>query len=107
MRRKRRTSTFKQAPNIPYVTFQPQAYQGVQRGINMIADVVRPTLGPVPRIVAVEPIEPGHNKRPELLDNGGLIARRILQLPDRDADMGAMFLRNVLWRQHERAGDGT
>jgi len=68
--------------------------------------VVRPTLGPLPRLVGVEPIGPG-DKRPEVLDNGAVIARRILALPNRDQDMGAMFMRHVLWRQHERAGDGT
>ena len=36
---------------------------------------------------------------PELLDDGGAIARRILQLPDKDADVGAMLLRETLWRQ--------
>jgi chaperonin GroEL len=41
------------------------------------------------------------------LDDGGTIVRRIIALPDRDQDMGAMFLRHVLWQQHEKAGDGT
>lgn len=91
---------------IPSVVFQPNAQQSVQQGIDLIADVVGPTLGPLPRLVGVEPIGPG-DKRPELLDNGALIARRILALPNRDQDMGAMFMRHVLWRQHERVGDGT
>jgi chaperonin GroEL len=47
------------------------------------------------------------DKTPEVLDDAGLIARRIIQLGDRDADPGAMFLRHVLWRVHEEAGDGT
>ena len=46
-------------------------------------------------------------KIPELLDNAALIARRVFQLPDRDADMGAMFVRHILWRVHEQIGDGT
>jgi chaperonin GroEL len=106
MPKKRPTSTFKQIPRTPAVTFQPRAYRDFQRGINLLADLIRPTLGPLSRAVAIEPVAPG-DKRPELLDNGGLIARRILQLQDRNADMGAMFLRHVLWRQRERAGDGT
>jgi len=44
---------------------------------------------------------------PELLDDGGVIARRILELPDRDEDMGAMFVRHLLWHLHEKVGDGT
>jgi chaperonin GroEL len=47
------------------------------------------------------------NERPEILDDGGTIARRIVALPNRDQDMGAMFMRHVLWQQHEKAGDGT
>jgi chaperonin GroEL len=44
---------------------------------------------------------------PELLDNGGLIARRIIQLPGWEQDVGAMYLRDVLWRLHDQVGDGT
>jgi chaperonin GroEL len=92
--------------NTSRLVFQPDAYQGMQKGINIIAAAVRPTLGPMPRLVAVDPISRG-NVQPELLDNGGVIARRIQQLPDRDADMGAMLLRHLLWKQHELEGDGT
>jgi chaperonin GroEL len=88
------------------VVFQPATYKGMQKGINQMVDAVRPTLGPHPRVVAIERIA-GRDKTPELLDNGALIVRRILELPDRDADMGAMFIRQVLWRVHEKVGDGT
>jgi chaperonin GroEL len=89
----------------PRVVFQPGAYRGIQRGINQMVEAVRPTLGPLPRIVAIERMARG--KAPELLDSGGVIARRIVQLPDRDADVGAMFVRHMLWRLHEKVGDGT
>ncbi|UCC62324.1 MAG: chaperonin GroEL [Anaerolineae bacterium] len=87
------------------VVFQPTTYRSMQRGINQMVEAVRPTLGPLPRAVAIERADRG--KMPELLDSGGVIVRRILELPDRDADMGAMFLRQVLWRVHEQVGDGT
>jgi chaperonin GroEL len=77
----------------------------MQRGINQMVDAVRPTLGPRPRVVAIENVF--RDKTPELLDNAALIARRIIQLPDRDADMGAMLVRHMLWRLHEEVGDGT
>ena len=89
----------------PRVVFQPSAYQGLQRGINQMVEAVRPTLGPLPRIVAIERMT--RSRTPELLDNGGVIARRIIQLPDRDEDVGAMFVRHMLWRLHEKVGDGT
>ncbi len=85
--------------------FQPDASLSLQRGINLIVDALRPTLGPIPRTVAVS--QALDNKPPELLDKGGLIARRISDLPDRDADMGAMLLRQMLWQLYEDCGDGT
>jgi hypothetical protein len=33
----------------PRVIFNPAAYRGFQRGVNLVADAVRPTLGPMPR----------------------------------------------------------
>jgi chaperonin GroEL len=87
------------------VIFQPTTYQGLQRGINQMVNAVRPTLGPRPRIVAIDRIL--DDKMPELLDNGGVIARRIIQLADRDADVGAMFAREMLCTLHEQVGDGT
>jgi chaperonin GroEL len=87
------------------VVFQPGVYQGLQRGINCVVAAVRPTLGPLPRIVAID--RASRSKMPELLDDGGVIARRILELPDRDEDVGAMFVRHLLWHLHEKVGDGT
>jgi len=77
----------------------------LQRGINQLGALIRPTMGPHARNVAVDS---GDGRRtPELLQDGGLIARRMLQLVDPDEDMGAMLLRNILWHVREREGDGT
>ena len=64
-----------------------------------------PTLGPLTGPVALE--DSTRKGSPELLDDGGAIARRILQLPDRGADVGAMLLRETLWQQRQRFGDAT
>lgn len=90
---------------VPGVVFQPRSYQGMQRGINQMVNTVRPTLGPRPHLVAVE--NTFRNKSPELLDNASTISRRIIEFPDRDADMGAMVVRHLLWRLHEEVGDAT
>ncbi len=89
----------------PYLVFQPATYKSMQRGINLLVGAIRPTLGPKSRLVAVE--KALRKEAPELLDDGGTIARRIIGLQDKDADMGAMMLRQVLWRVHEKVGDGT
>jgi len=88
------------------VVFQPAAYQGFQQGVHQIVAAVRPTLGPLPRIVALEKTV-SSSTMPEILDDGGVIARRIIEIADRDEDMGAMFVRHLLWRMHEKVGDGT
>lgn len=87
------------------VVFQPATYQGIQRGINQMVEAIRPTLGPRPRIVAIDRIL--DDRMPELLDDGGTIAKRIIQLPDRDEDMGAMLVRDFLCRLQDQVGDGT
>lgn len=87
------------------VVFQPTTYRAFQQGVNKIANAIRPTLGPRPRVVAIDRI--ADKRMPELLDDGGTIARRIIQLPGRNEDVGAMFIREMLWRLHDQVGDGT
>ena len=89
----------------PRMVFQPETSSRLQRGINQIADLIRPTLGPLPRTVAISQVD--RSKGPEVLDNGAVIARRIVELADRASDPGAMLIRQALWRVHETVGDGT
>ena len=93
---------FKQTPE---VVFQPRVAGAFQRGMNKIVDAIRPSLGPNPRAVAINRL--GSSRGPEFFDNGGMIARRIIQLSDRDEDAGAMYIRGALWNLHERVGDGV
>ncbi|MCX7680407.1 MAG: chaperonin GroEL [Anaerolineae bacterium] len=88
------------------VVFQPATYRRMQKGIHKMVNAVSPTLGALPRLVALEPIS-SRTKLPEFLDDGGTIARRIIQIADRDEDMGAMFVRQMLWSLREKVGDGT
>jgi hypothetical protein len=62
----------------PRVVADPSAGRAFQRGVNLIVDAVRPTLGPTHRLVAVE-----RNARvdpPEMLVSAGVIARRIIAI---------------------------
>lgn len=93
---------FKQTPE---TVFQPRTARGFQGGINKIVDAIRPSLGPLPRMVAIARVTT--TRAPEFLDSGGIIARRIISLPNRDEDAGAMYIRGVLWSLHERVGDGV
>ena len=89
----------------PQVKFQPGVGRAFQRGAHQIVDAVRPTLGPRPRLVALQRTD--RADVPELLDDAGQIARRIIQLPNREEDIGAMFVRQMLWRLREAVGDGA
>ncbi len=90
----------------PGVVFQPQVQRRMQRGIQTMVGAISPTLGPLSSGVAIDHLNKSI-QLPEFLDNGGLIARRIIELPNRDEDMGAMLVRSMLVRQHERVGDGV
>lgn len=90
----------------PGVVFQPKVRQKLQRGIGTMVGAIRPTLGPLACGVAIDPMNTV-KRLPEFLDNGGMIARRIIELNNRDEDMGAMLVRSMVVRQYERVGDGT
>jgi chaperonin GroEL len=87
------------------VVFQPAASQRMKLGARQIYRALRPTLGPRPRLVAMGGVF--GQETPVFFDNGGDIVRNIIQIPDRDADMGAMLLRDSLWRLQRQVGDGT
>jgi chaperonin GroEL len=88
------------------VVFPPRSREALLRGAETLVAAIKPTLGPLPRFVAVAPT-PGSSRSVELLDDGGLVARRVVSLPDRDEDAGAMLVRHVAWRVRERCGDGS
>lgn len=90
----------------PGVVFQPSVHQSLQRGISQIVNAIRPTLGPISCGVAIDRTN-STKTLPEYVDDGGVIARRIIELSNRDEDMGAMLVRSMVIRQHERIGDGT
>jgi len=92
-------------PDRPALCFAPQSQAALRRGIDCLANLVRPTLGPTPRCVAVA--TSSTNRAPEILDEGAIILRRIVQLPDPYTNMGAMLLRHTLWQVRKRVGDGT
>lgn len=90
----------------PGLVFRPQAQQNIQRGLNTLVSAIRPTLGPTARTVAVTSLIENKDT-PEVLDDGGIIARRVIELHRRDADVGAMLARALICRQNERMGDGS
>jgi len=87
----------------PAVLKSPQVESRLKRGFDRMADVLAVTLGPTQGLVLSQANTGGE---PELLTDAATIARRLMQLPDRAEDVGAMLLRNLVWRMHLKAGDG-
>ncbi|MDQ3248351.1 MAG: hypothetical protein M3Q45_03995 [Chloroflexota bacterium] len=93
----------KQPQNRPGVVGPPTSHRQFLHGINMIADLLAPTLGPNGGPVASGP---DAGKRVEILDDAATIVRRIISLGRPQRDVGAMVMRNLIWRVGQRAGDG-
>lgn len=83
----------------------PESRIALLRGVDVMAALVRPTLGPLARTVAIAGQFP--NDAPEVLDNAATIMRRTIQIGDPFADMGAMLVRHLAWTVFERVGDGA
>lgn len=88
----------------PGILIGAAAQDALRRGIASMVETVRPTLGPLPRTVAVLDVDSG---RPvEVLDDAATILRRMIELPDPYVNMGAMILRHAVWKTYEAVGDG-
>lgn len=95
----------KTTPTVQRPVFQSRATEEMQNGINVMVEAIKPTLGPMPRLVAMSQVS--SSKTPELLDKGALIARRIIELPEHNRATGAICLSHTLWQLYEAVGDGT
>jgi chaperonin GroEL len=92
----------KQPRRAAKVVSAPEALAGLAAGFEELAAVMAMTLGPTQG--------PVFNARAggsvELLSDAGTIARRIVEVPDRTRNAGAMILRELVQQMHERFGDG-
>jgi chaperonin GroEL len=81
----------------------PESVQQLKRGFDTLADLLAATLGPTQgTILSSTELK----SRPEMLIDAGTAARRLTELPDPRQNVGAMLLRGLVWRMHERVGDG-
>ncbi|WP_454884280.1 chaperonin GroEL [Sphingomonas oryzagri] len=84
------------------VKFSHEAREGISRGVDILANAVKVTLGPKGRNVV---IDKGYGA-PRITKDGVTVAKQI-ELSDRFENMGAQMLRAVASRTHDHAGDGT
>jgi chaperonin GroEL len=84
------------------VLFGETAHARLIRGMNILTDAVRVTLGPKARTVILEKSWGA----PTVINSGVIVAKEI-ELEDRFENMGAQMVREVAAKTSEVAGDGT
>jgi len=84
------------------VKFSRDAREGITRGVDIIANAVRVTLGPKGRNVLIDK----SFGAPRITKDGVTVAKEI-ELKDKFENMGAQMLRAVASKTHDHAGDGT
>lgn len=93
-------------PKPQYVLLEQDAREALKAGVDTMSRLIRVTLGPRARTVAINPIV-GTNRPPEILDDGATIARRTLQIANPFEDMGAMLIRGLACKIGDTTGDGS
>lgn len=89
----------------PFILQAPVGRAALIRGMRTMTRLLRVTLGPRARTVMIAPLVT--TRPPEILDSAAVIARRMTGVGDYFEDMGAMLVRHLCWRVHERVGDGV
>jgi chaperonin GroEL len=84
------------------VLFGEPAHAKLLRGMNILTDAVRVTIGPKARTVVLE-----KSWGAPMVINSGVIVAKEIELEDRFENMGAQMVREVAAKTSEVAGDGT
>jgi chaperonin GroEL len=84
------------------VRFSADARARVLRGVDLLADAVKLTLGPKGRNVVME-----SSFGPPRISKDGVSVAREIEFADRFENMGAQMMREVATKTSELAGDGT
>src|SRR6187455_3020010 len=84
------------------VKFSRDARERILRGVDILADAVKVTLGPKGRNVVIEK----SFGAPRITKDGVTVAKEI-ELEDRFENMGAQMVREVASKTNDLAGDGT
>ncbi|MET0241812.1 MAG: chaperonin GroEL, partial [Sphingobium sp.] len=84
------------------VKFSRDARERILRGVDILADAVKVTLGPKGRNVVIDK----SFGAPRITKDGVSVAKEI-ELKDKFENMGAQMLREVASKSNDKAGDGT
>ena len=82
--------------------FDENARRGMERGVNILADTVKVTLGPKGRNVVI-----GKSFGAPVITNDGVTIAKEIELSDPAENMGAQLVKQVAEKTNDIAGDGT
>ncbi len=82
--------------------FDEQARRAMERGVNILADTVKVTLGPKGRNVVI-----GKSFGAPIITNDGVTIAKEIELSDPAENMGAQLVKEVATKTNDVAGDGT
>jgi chaperonin GroEL len=88
------------------VLFAPEVQRALKQGVETMTAPMAATLGPLGRTVAIASLSSNH-AAPEILSDAATIARRVIEIPNRCANTGAMLIRNLAWQMRQTIGDGS
>ncbi len=84
------------------IIFGQEARRALKKGVDTLADSVRPTLGPKGRPVAID-----KKWGPPTVINDGVSIAKEIELPDPYENMGAQLLKQASSKTNDKCGDGT
>ena len=82
--------------------FDESARRAMERGVNILADTVKVTLGPKGRNVVI-----GKSFGAPVITNDGVTIAKEIELSDPSENMGAQLVKQVAEKTNDVAGDGT
>ena len=82
--------------------FDEQARRAMERGVNILADTVKVTLGPKGRNVVI-----AKSYGAPVITNDGVTIAKEIELSDPAENMGAQLVKEVATKTNDVAGDGT
>lgn len=84
------------------IKFNDEARNSLQKGLNILVDAVKVTLGPKGRNVVLD-----RSYGSPIITNDGVSIAREIELEDKIENMGAQIVKEVATKSNDVAGDGT
>ena len=90
----------------PHCLFNPEVHLALGQGVESMTALLASTLGPLGRTILLESLR-SKNDPPEVLADAATIAHRMVKLPNRPANVGAMLVREQAMQMRDQVGDGS